>query len=73
MGPSNLTPPFLGPVVFICSEDKLTVASVMADTIMEIVIHQLENSVNKLVSDKGNNNLNCVNVMCNWSERRRIW
>lgn len=30
------------------SEDKLTVASVMADTIMEIVIHQLENSVNKL-------------------------
>lgn len=54
MGPSNLTPPFLGPVVFICSEDKLTVASVMADTIMEIVIHQLENSVNKLVSDEGN-------------------
>lgn len=65
MGPSNLTPPFLGPVVLICSEDKLTVASVMADTIMEIVIHQLENSVNKLVSDEGDNNLNCVNVMCN--------
>jgi len=32
------------------SEDKLTVASIMADTIMEMMIHQLENSVNKLVS-----------------------
>ncbi|XP_078365428.1 uncharacterized protein LOC144649735 isoform X2 [Oculina patagonica] len=30
------------------SEDKLTVASIMADTIMEMVIHQLEYSVSKL-------------------------
>ncbi|XP_074615858.1 F-actin-uncapping protein LRRC16A-like [Acropora palmata] len=30
------------------SEDKLAVASVMVDTIMEVVIHQLENSVLKL-------------------------
>ena len=31
------------------SEDKLTVAAVMADAIMEMVIRQLENSVTKLV------------------------
>ena len=38
------------PVVLLFSEDKLTVASIMADTIMEMVIHQLEKSVNKMVS-----------------------
>lgn len=37
-------------MLFLCSEDKLTVASFMVDTIMEAVIHQLENCVNKLVS-----------------------
>ena len=35
---------------FLSSEDKLAVASLMVDTIMEVVIHQLENSVLKLVS-----------------------
>ena len=35
---------------FFSSEDKLAVASVMVDTMMEVVIHQLENSVLKLVS-----------------------
>ena len=37
-------------IFFLFSEDKLAVASVMVDTIMEVVIHQLEKCVLKLVS-----------------------
>lgn len=43
-----------------CSEDKLTVAAIMADTIMEMVIHQLENSVSKLVSNTDRPNKHCL-------------